>query len=142
MHAFQSDRTFALTRGCSLSWEVVTRYGPFGVGSVETIPPVKLARLMHPISAQDSNRLLKNAHLWRYPHSSSLRRTSMGASLFGICPQKTRTPHPPGGSPVSGALHLDVFEQSEHRVLFSNLLKHVLRRTPSGKKPASDIESH
>jgi hypothetical protein len=43
------------------------------------------------------SRLLKNAHLLRYPHSSSLRRTSMYASLFGI----------------SGALHLAVFEQPE-----------------------------
>jgi len=42
-----------------------------------------------------TSRLLKNAHLRRYPHSSSLRRTLMYASLFGI----------------SGALHLDVFDQ-------------------------------
>ena len=48
--------------------------------------------------------LLKNAHLRRYPHSSSLRRTSMYASLFGI----------------SGALHLDVFEQPEQKTSFSN----------------------
>jgi hypothetical protein len=41
------------------------------------------------------NRLLKNVHLRRYPHSSSLRRTAMYVSLFGI----------------SGALHLVVFEQ-------------------------------
>jgi hypothetical protein len=53
-----------------------------------------------------SSRLLKNAHLRRYPHSSLLRRTSMYASLFGI----------------SGALHPDVFEQPEQQVFFSNLL--------------------
>jgi hypothetical protein len=51
-------------------------------------------------------RLLKNAHLWRYPHSSSLRRTSMYASFLGI----------------SGALHLDIFQQPAHHVFFSNLL--------------------
>ena len=52
------------------------------------------------------SRLLKNAHLRRYPHSSSLRRTSMYASFFGIL----------------GALHLVVFEQPEHLVFFINLL--------------------
>jgi hypothetical protein len=51
-------------------------------------------------------RLLKNAHLRRFPHSSSLRRTSMYASLFGIL----------------GVLHLDVFEQPERRLFFNNLL--------------------
>jgi len=53
-----------------------------------------------------SSRLLNNAHLRRYPHSSSVRRTSMYASLFGIL----------------GALHLDVFEQPEHQVFSSNPL--------------------
>jgi hypothetical protein len=66
-----------------------------------------------------TGRPLKNAHLpfdrltalsrvegRRYPRSSSLRRTSMYASLFGI----------------SGALHLDVFEQPEQRMFFSNLV--------------------
>ena len=38
---------------------------------------------------------LSKAEGLRYPHSSSLRRTSMYASLLGI----------------SGALHLDVFDQ-------------------------------
>jgi hypothetical protein len=52
----------------------------------------------------------------------------MQASLLGICPQKARTndvrwrtPHPSVGSPVSGALHLDIFEQPEQQVFFSNL---------------------
>jgi len=40
-----------------------------------------------------SSRLMKNAHPRRYPRSSSLRRTSVYASLLG----------------TSGALHLDVF---------------------------------
>jgi hypothetical protein len=39
--------------------------------------------------------LMKNAHLRRYRHSSSLRRTSVYASLLGI----------------SGALHLNVFDE-------------------------------
>jgi sulfhydrogenase subunit beta (sulfur reductase) len=43
--------------------------------------------------------LLKNAHLRRCPYPSSLRRTSMYASLLG----------------VSGALYLNVFEQPENR---------------------------
>jgi hypothetical protein len=66
---------------------------------------------------------MKNAHLRRYPHPSSLRRASGYASLLEICPQKTRTPHPLGGSPVSDALHLDVFEQPALQVFFSNLLE-------------------
>jgi hypothetical protein len=49
---------------------------------------------------------MKNAHLWRYPHSSSLRRTSMCTSILGM----------------SDALHLDVFEQPVTQVFFSNLL--------------------
>ena len=49
----------------------------------------------------------------------------MYASLLGICPQKTRTPHPLGGSPVSGALHLGVFEQPEHQVFFRNLVEEL-----------------
>jgi hypothetical protein len=42
-----------------------------------------------------SSRLLKNAHLRRFSHPSSLRRTRLYASFLGI----------------SGALDLDVFEQ-------------------------------
>ena len=40
-------------------------------------------------------RLTENAHLLRYPHPSSLRRTSRYASFLGI----------------SEALHLDIFPQ-------------------------------
>jgi hypothetical protein len=40
-------------------------------------------------------RLSENAHLLRYPHPSSLRRTSRYASFLGI----------------SEALHLDIFHQ-------------------------------
>jgi hypothetical protein len=43
---------------------------------------------------------MKNAHLRRFPHPSSLRRTSLYASFLGI----------------SGALHLDVFDQLAYQV--------------------------
>ena len=33
-----------------------------------------------------------------------------------------QTPHPSGGSPVSGALHLGIFQQPAYQVFFSNLL--------------------
>ena len=51
---------------------------------------------------------MKNANLLRYPHFSSLRRTCMYASLPGI----------------SGALHLDIFDQPAQWVLFCDLLVH------------------
>jgi hypothetical protein len=50
---------------------------------------------------------MKNAHLLRYAHSASLRRTFTYASLLGI----------------SGALHLDVFDQPAEQVFFSDLLR-------------------
>jgi len=49
---------------------------------------------------------MKNIHLRRYPHSSSLRRTSMYASLLGI----------------SGALHPDVFDQPARQIFLCDLL--------------------
>jgi len=48
-----------------------------------------------------SSRLLKNAHLLRFPHPSSLRRTSKYASFLRI----------------SEALHLGIFEQPEKQSL-------------------------
>jgi len=48
--------------------------------------------------------LLKNTHLLRFPHPSSLRRTSKHASFLRI----------------SGALHLGIFEQHEENDSFSN----------------------
>jgi hypothetical protein len=48
-------------------------------------------------SLQGFSRLLKNAHLLRFPHPSSLRRTLKYASFLRI----------------SGALHLGIFEQPE-----------------------------
>jgi hypothetical protein len=52
-------------------------------------------------------RLLKNAHLRRYPHPSSLRRTSKYASLLRI----------------SEALHPSIFEQPIKIDFFGNLLR-------------------
>jgi hypothetical protein len=51
-------------------------------------------------------RLLKNTHLRRCPHPSSLQRTSKYASLFRI----------------SGALHPGIFEQPDRNYFFSRLL--------------------
>src|SRR5574340_129194 len=53
-----------------------------------------------------ASMLLKIAHVRRYPHPLSLRCTEMYVSFLGI----------------SCALHLDVFEQPEEQLLFSNLL--------------------
>ncbi len=55
----------------------------------------------------DTSRLLKNVHLWRCPHPSSLRRTSKYASFLRI----------------SGALHPGIFEQSGENDFFSKLLE-------------------
>jgi hypothetical protein len=51
-------------------------------------------------------RLSENAHLLRYPHPSSLRRTSMYASFLGI----------------SEALHMDIFHQPLRSRFFDSLL--------------------
>jgi hypothetical protein len=51
-------------------------------------------------------RLSENAHLLRYPHPSSLRRTSMYASLLGI----------------SEALYMDIFHQPHRGLFFDSLL--------------------
>jgi len=56
---------------------------------------------------EDFSRLLKNGHLRRFPHPSSLRRTAKYASFLRI----------------SGALHLTVFEQPEKDDFFSSLLE-------------------
>jgi hypothetical protein len=50
-------------------------------------------------------RLPENAHLSRYPHPSSLRRTSMYASFLGI----------------SEALHMDIFHQPLRSRFFDSL---------------------
>jgi hypothetical protein len=51
--------------------------------------------------------LLKNGHLLRFPHPSSLRRTAKYASLLMI----------------SGALHLALFEQTGKDDFISSLQK-------------------
>jgi hypothetical protein len=53
-----------------------------------------------------SNELLKNGHLLRFPHPSSLQRTAKYASLLRI----------------SGALHLALFEQPGENDFFSSLI--------------------
>jgi hypothetical protein len=50
--------------------------------------------------------MLKNAHLLRFPHPSSLQRTFKYASLLR----------------VSGALHLGIFEPPGKNHFFSSLL--------------------
>jgi hypothetical protein len=53
--------------------------------------------------------LLKNGHLLRFPHPSSLRRTAQYASLLRIL----------------GALHLALFEQPGEDDFFRSLLSQV-----------------
>jgi len=50
--------------------------------------------------------LSENVHLLRYPHPSSLRRTSMHASFLGI----------------SEALHLDIFHQPLRSQFFDSFI--------------------
>jgi hypothetical protein len=64
--------------------------------------------IMNPIHALSLRRLMRlseNAHLLRYPHPSSLRRTSLYASFLGI----------------SEALHLDIFHQPLRSLFFDSL---------------------
>jgi hypothetical protein len=65
-------------------------------------PPTCLVRLVIEILML---RLSENAHLLRYPHPLSLRRTYMYASLLGI----------------SEALHLDIFHQPHRNRFFDSL---------------------
>jgi hypothetical protein len=65
--------------------------------------PVRMVSASH---LSTSSRLLKNAHLLRFPHPLSLRRMSKYASLFRI----------------SGALHLVILEQPAENDFFSKLL--------------------
>jgi len=54
--------------------------------------------------------MLKNAHLLRFPHSSSLQRTCKYASLLRI----------------SGALHLGIFEHPQKIHFFSSMIETFL----------------
>jgi hypothetical protein len=67
--------------------------------------------------------VLRKVEGLRYPRPSSLRRTPMYASFLGICPRFAWTPHPAGGSPVSEALHLDLFHQPLRIRFFESLVK-------------------
>jgi hypothetical protein len=58
-----------------------------------------------PKLCQVLKRLSENAHLLRYPHPSSLRRTFMYASFLGI----------------SEALHMDIFHQPLRICFFDSL---------------------
>jgi hypothetical protein len=58
--------------------------------------------------------LLKNGHLLRFPHPSSLQRTAKYASLLPWSGLIDR---------ISGALHLALFEQSGKDDCFSSLLE-------------------
>ena len=50
-------------------------------------------------------------------------------SFLGICPRFARTPHPAGGSPVSDALHMEIFHQPP--------IEPVLRQAPRKDRVAS-----
>ena len=68
-------------------------------------------------------RLSENAHLLRYPHPSSLRRTSMYASFLGI----SEAPVPRAGSVTERDfaklnLHMDIFHQPLRSRFFDSLL--------------------
>ncbi len=67
------------------------------------------------IHASCLNSLLKNGHLLRLPHPSSLRRTDKYASLLRI----------------SGALHLALFEQTGEYDFFNILLEELKTDTES-----------
>jgi len=64
---------------------------------------------------QWSKRLLKNGHLRRYSHPSSLRRTPKYAAFLGI----------------SSALHLGIFDQPKEIEFFEKILRGC-RETKSG----------
>jgi hypothetical protein len=68
--------------------------------------------------------LLKNGHLLRFPHPSSLRRTAKYASLLRI----------------SGALHLALFEQPGKDDIISSLLENRSRWSKDNGKEAGLVK--
>jgi len=74
-------------------------------GSPYPLFPVLRGMAWSPSNGSSPNRLLKNAHLRRSPHPSSLQRTFKYASLLRI----------------SGALHLGIFDQPEKNEFFNRL---------------------
>jgi len=95
-NAEQSHQSFMM--GSSVS--VIVENGRLVVGTCKKSFFANSTAPAHVTSTLNSNRLLKNAHLRRCPHPSSLRRTTMYVSLLGI----------------SGVLYLSVFEQPAGRV--------------------------
>src|SRR5512139_3159452 len=69
------------------------------------------------------SRLLKNGHLLRFPHPSSLQRTAKYASLLRI----------------SGALHLALFEQPGKDDFSRALLEDLCRRRSSRSQTSKNI---
>jgi hypothetical protein len=61
---------------------------------------------------------MKNAHLRRFPHPSSLRRTSKYASLLSD----------------SGASHLGIFDQPDEAFFFNNTSRSHVKGSPQWKK--------
>ena len=51
------------------------------------------------------------------PHLLFDRLTAL-SKVEGMCPCFARTPHPSGGSPVSDALHLEIFHQPPIELTF------------------------
>ena len=74
----------------------------------------------------EPSRLLKNTHLLRYTHPSSLQRTRMYASFLRI----------------SRALHLVVFEQPAENYFFNNLLDEVGKYPVLVKHLQADGDQH
>jgi len=77
----------------------------------------------HPLLADSTSRLPKNAHLLRSPRPSSLQRTAKYASLLRI----------------SGALHLDIFDQPCKSCFLSNLLVYIPYEVPLNAKIAITV---
>jgi hypothetical protein len=71
------------------------------------------------------SRLLKNAHLLRFPHPSSLRRMPKYASgrlTNSSAWQESLLIRRDATLRISGALHLSIFEQPAENDFFRNLL--------------------
>jgi hypothetical protein len=74
----------------------------------------------------NSKRLLKNTHLLRFPHPSSLRRTSKYASgrlTTSSAWQESLLIRRDATLRISKAWHLGIFEQPDKYHFFINLLK-------------------
>jgi hypothetical protein len=83
----------------------------------------------------DPRRLSESAHLLRYPHPSSLRRTGMYATPRDLSAEDADSPRFRRGSPVSEALYLDIFHQPPdepvNRMSASSAKKEYSRKDPA-----------